>query len=177
MRKGVAELKEQCAQDQPCQEQLVKPCITPNDIGPSQLSETTIDISLPAKDLKSDSSYEEYVRKDKPRRKVLKKKKQKTCTARSSPRSHSMPEGLGAMEQEYIFDIEVSESTEDEEMTLYTSGTSRSTSLDTPFKKGVVVTELSLENETVTPQHERKLNSLEAFLTPFSDPEISPPQR
>ncbi|XP_076456760.1 phosphatidate phosphatase LPIN1-like [Babylonia areolata] len=134
----------------------------------------TLDLSSLTKDAKSDSSYEDDKRRGKPRRKVLKKKKQKHGGGgggmRSSPRSQSMPEGLGA-EHDPIFDMEVTESTsEEEEMAAYSLGASRSMSLDMKKSMGVVGEELELSPK------DRRLSSLETLMTPFSDPEMTPPQ-
>ncbi|KAK7468227.1 hypothetical protein BaRGS_00036550 [Batillaria attramentaria] len=138
---------------------------------------TALPIKITSKDRKSDSSYEEDKQRGKPRRKVLKKKKQKHGSARPSPRSQSMPEGLVGAE-EHIFEMEVStESTEDEEVAGYNASASRSPSLDTALKRSgdtpIDIEELKGFDLSL---HDRKSNSLEAFLTPFSDPEISPPQ-
>lgn len=163
MKKGVEELKAQ-AQRQEQKLHQSRSCGPLEDIPPS--------LPVPIKDLKSDSSYEEDKHRGKPRRKVLKKKKQKYGANRPSPRSQSMPEGL--VVEEHIFEMEVStESTEDEEVAAYSAGASRSPSLDTALKRSEGA-EVNIERLKMEFQ-ERK-TSLEAFLTPFSDPEISPTQ-
>ena len=179
MSEGVAELKAQHGQ-QFLQEKLQQRADQQQQEEEEQQQQQqaeesaslTLQLSSLTKDVKSDSSVEEDKRKGKPRRKVLKKKKQKHGGARSSPRSQSMPEGLGLVDQDHIFEMEVTESTsDDEEVTAYSLGASRSASLD--MKKvgmDAVMEELEL------PLRERRINSME-YMVPFSEPELSPVQR
>lgn len=182
MHEGVAELKAQCEQrvlqeklqQQADQQQQQEEKEQQQQKQQAEENATlSLQLSSLTKDVKSDSSLEEDKRKGKPRRKVLKKKKQKHGGARSSPRSQSMPEGLGMGDPDHIFEMEVTESTsDDEEVTAYSLGPSRSASLD--MKKvgmDMVVEEMEL------PLRERRINSMEVYMTPFSEPELSPTQR
>ncbi|XP_070209422.1 phosphatidate phosphatase LPIN2-like [Littorina saxatilis] len=178
MLEGLAQLRaESERQEQLRQQQLLPPHIEEGGSLAINLA------SVVTKDGKSDSSREEEkVRhKGKPRRKVLKKKKQKYGATRSSPRSQSMPENLASLDQDHIFEMEVSGSTsEDEEVAAFSLGASRSTSLDmkhADLDPSTVDRELLLLSEELElPLREHRINSLESFLTPLSEPEMTPLQ-
>ncbi|XP_012943748.1 phosphatidate phosphatase LPIN3-like isoform X2 [Aplysia californica] len=119
---------------------------------------------LKVKDPRSDSSWDEAKASGRPRRKVLKKKKQKVAPGRGSIRSVSMPENVA--EQEAMFEMEVTNSSDDEEVSQHMFVSLRSTS--SPQIK-------DMGNVQGTTSH-RRMSSLgnTSFVTPFSDPETSP---
>lgn len=114
------------------------------------------------KDPRSDSSQEDHML-GKPRRKVLKKKKQKNAGAKSSPRSMSMPENMSS--EETMFDIEVTNSSEDDEVSqLHTIRCSSSPEIK----------DMDMDIQGTTSH--RRMSTLRntPFVTPFSEPETSP---
>ena len=115
---------------------------------------------LTVNDMKSDSSWDEVKNRERPRRKVLKKKKR-----RGNMRSVSMPENVA--EQEGVFEMDVtSNSSEDDEVSMHMFGESRSSS--SPQIK-------DMAELTGTTSH-RRMSSIGngSMLTPFSEPETSP---
>lgn len=114
------------------------------------------------RDPRSDSSWDEPKVSSKPRRKVLKKKKQKSTANRQSPRSMSMPENVT---EEVIFDLEVTGSSDEDEIQKTAYGARSSSSPD--FK------DMDMLQGTTS---YRRINSFGSgsFVTPFSEPETSP---
>ncbi|XP_025089282.1 LOW QUALITY PROTEIN: phosphatidate phosphatase LPIN1-like [Pomacea canaliculata] len=172
MKQGLAKLKEEAE----CAEQSAT--AIHHETQPDSDFDKPILVSTPTpssslKEIKLDLSYKEKS-KEKPRRKVLKKKKQKT-SSKASPRSQSLPEGLG-LESDLIFEMEFTDTSDDEEVIAYNSGANRSLSFnEAVLKKADDIREEPGEEDGIF-RTERQKNSLEAFLTPFSDPEITPPQ-
>ncbi|XP_059159928.1 phosphatidate phosphatase LPIN2-like isoform X2 [Physella acuta] len=119
-------------------------------------------LALKIRDPRSDSSWDEPKVSSKPRRKVLKKKKQKSSANRQSPRSMSMPENVT---EEVIFDLEVTGSSDEDEVQKTAYGARSSSSPD--FK------DMDMLQGTTS---YRRINSFGSgsFVTPFSEPETSP---
>ena len=135
------------------------------------------------KDIKSDSSIEDkYL--DKPlRRKVLKKKKNKSST-RFSLHSHSVPEGLVLCDQELNNEIDAADSTTDEDVVAsfdidcglimssdvknYDRHKQQENCVDSD-NNGVERCNLLLNG--------RHIRSFDSFCAPFSEPDMTPSQR
>lgn len=122
------------------------------------------DTQLKIRDPRSDSSWDEPKISGKPRRKVLKKKKQKSTGTRQSPRSMSMPENV--TNEEVMFELEFTNSSDDDDALKRVYGSRSSSS---PEIKDM---DMSVQGTTSY----RRINSFGggSFVTPFSDPETSP---
>ncbi|CAG5133161.1 unnamed protein product [Candidula unifasciata] len=149
MEKGVEELHRQVFQDSDSTGQVTDRLT---------VSENMLSIQDP----RSDSSWDEFKASGKPRRKVFKKKKQKSAGSRSSPRSMSMPENVSA--EEILFELEVTHSSDDDEVHLHHYGSRSSSS---PAIKDM---DMMLQGTT----SHRRISSQGNFVTPYSEPETSP---
>lgn len=123
---------------------------------------TVSDNMLTIQDPRSDSSWDEFKASGKPRRKVFKKKKQKSAGSRSSPRSMSMPENVSA--EETLFELEVTHSSDDDEVLMHVYGNRSSSS--------PAIKEMDMMIQGTTSH--RRISSQGNFVTPYSDPESSP---
>ncbi|XP_067665349.1 phosphatidate phosphatase LPIN2-like [Haliotis asinina] len=117
--------------------------------------ETSLIHTISLKDLKSDSSHDELSSSSKQRRKVYTKKKQKSLKA--SPRTH-----LTGSDQEGVFEMDTSESSDDELKNL--SVMSKSLSMPLPQSA----------EEKPHIKSWRKSSTIEAFMHPLSEPEMDP---
>ncbi|BFZ21406.1 hypothetical protein BsWGS_24446 [Bradybaena similaris] len=149
MEKGVVELHRQALQDS-------------DSTGQATDRLTVSDNILTIQDPRSDSSWDEFKASGKPRRKVFKKKKQKSAGSRSSPRSMSMPENVSA--EETLFELEVTHSSDDDEVLMHVYGNRSSSS--------PAIKEMDMMIQGTTSH--RRISSLGNFVTPYSDPESSP---
>ncbi|KAH9513690.1 Nuclear elongation and deformation protein 1 [Bulinus truncatus] len=146
MEKGIEELKRELTSEKKADQLLT-------------------DTHLKVRDPRSDSSWDEPKTTSKPRRKVLKKKKQKYSTSRHSPRSVSMPENV-ATSEEVMFELEVTNSSDDEDDKSMLYGNRSSSSPE--------IKDMDVLVQGTTSY--RRINSFggTSFVTPFSDPESSP---
>ncbi|KAK6960528.1 phosphatidate phosphatase LPIN3 [Biomphalaria glabrata] len=152
MEKGIEELKRA----------EVSPTVPTDD---KKTDQPQSDTHLKVRDPRSDSSWDEPKPSSKPRRKVLKKKKQKSSGPRQSPRSVSLPENVTASE-DAMFELDVTNSSEEDDgkSKLYSNRSSSS-----PEMKDM---DILVQGTTSY----RRINSFggSSFVTPFSDPETSP---
>ena len=117
------------------------------------------------KDLRSDSSWDEAKGAGRPRRKVLKKKKRKGGNIRSV----SMPENVADQEAMFEMDSVNSNSSEDEEVSKHMFG-------DRETGRSISSPQIKDMGELQGTTSHRKMSYIGngSFVTPFSDPEMSP---